>query len=96
MENERTQYPEIGKRLEELRLSYGEKNQSSWATKHDFGQTRYNNWEAGIRRIPLEAAELLSDRYGVTLDWIYRGKEDGLSESALKRLSSQRAINFTT
>lgn len=96
MEPERIEYPEIGARLAALRLAFEGAVQKEWAEKHSFSPSRYNNWEKGVRRISLEAAELLADRYGVTLDWIYRGRADGLSENSLKRISSHLAINLTT
>lgn len=87
MTNTRPQYPEIGQRLAELRLGLSDLNQADWAAQHGFSKTRYNNWETGERRTSLECAEYLADRYGLTLDWIYRGRSDGLSENVRKLLS---------
>lgn len=78
------EYVEIGKRLERVRVGFSGLSQKAWAEKHGFSVTQYNNWEKGTRRIPVDAAESLSDRYGLTLDAIYRGRLDGLSEKALK------------
>lgn len=77
---DRVEYPEIGNRLKRLRIAMSDLSQSAWATKHHFGVTQYNNWEQGVRRIPLEAAERLCERYSLTLDWVYRGRVDGLSD----------------
>lgn len=77
------QFEEIGARLRRLREQSG-LNQTAWADKHGFNRTQYNNWERGDRRIPLEHAEALCDAYGLTLDFIYRGRLDGLSEYARK------------
>lgn len=90
------QFEEIGIRLRELRRSFGGRSQAEWAALHGFRATQYNNWERGERRIPLESSELLADRYGLTLDWIYRGREDGLSQTARNTLSSHRAKTRTT
>ena len=79
-----TPYLDIGKRLEAIRLHFSGLNQRAWAEKHGFPQTRWNNWEKGVRRIPVDEAELLCQRYGLTLDAIYRGRLDGLSENARK------------
>ncbi|MGH1414858.1 MAG: helix-turn-helix domain-containing protein [Pelagimonas sp.] len=76
----------IGKRLEAIRLGFSEPSQKAWAEKHGFGATQYNNWEKGSRRIPVEAAEKLCDTYGLTLDAIYRGRLDGLSEKLMNML----------
>ena len=61
-------------------------NQKDWAQKHNFNQTRYNNWEKGIRRIPVDEAETLADLYSLDLDFIFRGRRSGLSEYARKVL----------
>lgn len=78
------EYVEIGKRLARVREGFSSMSQKDWAQKHGFSVTQYNNWEKGTRRIPVDAAESLSDRYGLTLDAIYRGRLDGLSEKASK------------
>lgn len=79
-------YAIIGQRLEALRVHFSDLKQAAWADKHGFGATQYNNWATGARRIPVENAERLCDLYGVTMDWIYRGKRDGLSENLRKVL----------
>ena len=79
-------YIEIGQRLEAIRVAFSDLSQKDWAKKHDFGASTYNNWVKGIRRIPVENAEKLCDLYGLDLDFIYRGKRDGLSENARKAL----------
>lgn len=75
-------YIEIGERLRVLRVGYSDMSQKDWAAKHGFSKTQYNNWESGVRRIPVESAERLCDTYGLTLDFVYRGRRDGLSENA--------------
>ncbi len=77
---------EIGARLAAIRQAFSDLSQKAWAEKHNFNQTQYNNWEKGARRIPVENAERLCSLYGLTLDFIYRGRRDGLSESAAKVL----------
>lgn len=79
-------YPDIGHRLSAIRRAFSDMTQQSWAEKHGFTPTQYNNWEKGTRRIPVEAAERLCEVYGLTLDFIYRGRRDGLSETASKSL----------
>jgi hypothetical protein len=87
MGKDQPQYLEIGLRLQALRLAYGEDMpQKAWAESHAFNATQYNNWESGVRRIPVDQAEKLADRYQLTLDWIYLSKRAGLSETSLKRL----------
>ena len=84
MANTATEYEDIGVRLASIRATFSDLSQKAWAEKHGFGLTQWNNWEKGTRRIPVEAAEKLSDLYGMTLDAIYRGRLDGLSENARK------------
>lgn len=74
----------IGQRLEAIRTGFSSLNQKDWALKHNFQPTQWNNWEKGARRITVPEAEKLSEIYGVTLDFIYRGRRDGLSEIASK------------
>jgi len=72
-------------------------DQTTWAKLNDFQRSQYANWDNGQRRIPIEAATVLCERYGVTLDWIYRGslagvapkvrEKYGLSEDAIATLS---------
>ncbi|AEM41432.1 Helix-turn-helix domain protein [Ketogulonicigenium vulgare WSH-001] len=80
------QYAEIGDRLEAIRKVFSDLNQKDWAEKHHFGHSTYNNWVTGIRRIPVESAEALCDLYGVDLDFIYRGRRDGLPDNLKKVL----------
>jgi DNA-binding transcriptional regulator YiaG len=80
-------YPEIAERLVQIRAAFGpETSQKEWAEKHGFNPTQVNNWEKGSRRIPVDSAEKLCETYGLTLDFIYRGRRDGLSERASKVL----------
>ncbi len=83
---DRPNYSEIGQRLAAIRMAFSDLSQKAWAEKNGFNPTQYNNWETGVRRITVDAAEVLMDRYGLTLDFIYRGRVDGLSEKALKAL----------
>jgi hypothetical protein len=83
---ERPLHPEIGQRLAAVRLAFSDLSQGAWAERHGFNPTQWNNWERGVRRIPVEAAEHLCEVYGLTLDFVYRGRRDGLSETASKVL----------
>lgn len=64
----------------------GSPSQADWAARNQFNATQLNNWVHGTRRIPIEHAEKLCECYGVTLDWVYRGRVDGLSETLRKVL----------
>lgn len=80
------QFVEVGERLKALRLAMGEPNQKAWAARHHFNATQYNNWENGVRRIPVDSAEALCAAYGISLDFIYRGRREGLPETLSKVL----------
>lgn len=82
-------HDEIAARLGQVRRAFSDMNRREWAEAQGFNVTQYKNWENGIRRIPIEAAEMLSDRYGLSLDFIYRGRLEGCSDSAIRRLSSR-------
>ena len=77
-------FAEIGARLLAVRTGFSDLGNKAWAAKHNFGETQYFNWEKGDRRITVDEAQKLADTYGLTLDWIYRGRRDGLSEKASK------------
>lgn len=79
-------YPEIGQRLAAIRQDFSALPQRAWAEKHNFQPTQWNNWEKGVRRIPIESAEKLCGLYGLTLAFIYLGRRDGLAETASKTL----------
>lgn len=77
---------DIARRLIAIREAFSDLNQKEWAAKHGFSQTQYNNWETGKRRITVDEAERLAELYGLTLDFVYRGRRDGLSDTASKKL----------
>lgn len=86
MSNVEPEYTDIAARLVSVRRAFSDLTQKDWAEKHQFNQTQYNNWERGLRRIPIDAAVQLCDLYGLTLDFIYRGRRDGLAERASKSI----------
>lgn len=79
-------YVEIGRRIESVRTGFTDLAQKEFASRHGFNVSQYNNWATGARRIPIEAAQKFALTYGLTLDWIYLGRRDGLSDSAAKVL----------
>lgn len=84
---------DIAKRLIALRDALG-KNQSAFAAMVEVSQPAMNNYEKGLRRPDLDVAIRIQVRTGVTLDWIYLGKRDGLPTRLLELLpdlSEQKA-----
>jgi DNA-binding XRE family transcriptional regulator len=47
----------------------------------------YNPFEKGTRKITLEVAEKICDRFGVSLDWIYRGNPALLPVEVYRKLA---------
>lgn len=76
---------DIARRLITLREALGH-NQSAFAALVEVSQPAMNNYEKGIRRPDLDVAINIQLRTGVTLDWIYLGKRDGLPGRLLERL----------
>lgn len=76
---------EIGRRLRYLRESQG-LAQATIAERINVARTRWNNWEVGVGRIPVDAAAQLVQIYGVTLDWIYLGREAGMPYDLMRKI----------
>lgn len=79
-------YMEIGARLRAVRTGFTDLTQAEFAKRHGFQKTQYNAWETGQNRITVDCAERLAASYGLTLDWIYLGRRDGLADRASKVL----------
>jgi transcriptional regulator with XRE-family HTH domain len=52
---------------------------------------RWSQYVTGTRRITIEVADKLCDRYNVTLDWIYRGDPSALPLALSKRMDTTQA-----
>lgn len=74
----------IGARLRSFRESLG-LSIKDFSAINNFGNTQYTNWETGVRRIPIEGAAHLREKYDLTLDYIYLGKESAHLQNALNR-----------
>lgn len=79
-------YAVIGSRLRACREAFTQDSVRGFASRLAVSPMTVSGWEVGARRIPVESAERYCDLFGVTLDWIYRGRRDGLSEMASKTL----------
>lgn len=55
-----------------------ELSQTEFCEAAGISQPRYSPFESGKRRLTLDAAMALVDRYNLTLDWLYRGDPSGL------------------
>lgn len=90
-------YIEIGGRLRAAR-EYLEPslNQKEFAKLNGFGATQFTNWESGHRRISVDAATKLEDRYGLTLDFIYLGRLRTLPHNIASALSESPLLNLVS
>jgi transcriptional regulator with XRE-family HTH domain len=86
--SESREFQEVGQRLRALRTGLG-MSQRELCSEHGFSPAQYNNWERGARRLSIEYAQKLCDSYGLTLDYIYRGRVDGLTINARKLTSGK-------
>ncbi len=67
----------IGERLRLTRACYG-LTQGEFAEGAGIARHTYNQYENGKKRPSLETATALCDAYGLTLDWIFHGRVEGL------------------
>jgi len=83
-------YPhrEIGERLRAIRSLTG-LSAKDFAAECGFGETQYANWESGYRRPLPENAAVLVDKFGVTMDFIYLGRDTTLPYNLRMDLSSR-------
>ncbi len=70
-------YQDIGSRLHSIRY-LTELNQKDFSSKCGFIPSKYNNWEKGERQIPVDKAIVITQIFGITLDYIYLGKTTAL------------------
>lgn len=76
----------IGERVRAMRVAFTSDSVRTFAKKMGVSAMAISSWETGSRRVTVESAERYCDLFGVTLDWIYRGRRDCLSEKASKIL----------
>ncbi len=76
---------EVGQRLILARNALGI-NQARLAAALKISAQRLSNYERGDRPLDLELAMELSRRYGVTMDYIYRGDPRGLPLEIFQRI----------
>lgn len=82
-------YVVIGNRLKDVRLAlHPELKIAEYTDMLKVNYTQYLNWESGLNRPQPHQAEVLCDKLGLTMDFIYRGIEAALPQSTVKALSS--------
>lgn len=88
-------YEAIGKRLVATRLALGFESQMEFAAAANISPQALNNYERGRSRPALEIALALCNRFGLTLDWIYRGDAGGLPHRLVQALTVTGALPFS-
>lgn len=68
----------IGLRLEAIRLATGYRTKTKFAETIGLSPQGYNSYASGSERIGVDAAIRVSNRFGASLDYIYRGLHVGL------------------
>jgi transcriptional regulator with XRE-family HTH domain len=61
-------------------------NQENYAALIRANRSALANWEAGHKRISLDAALIMREKFGLSLDFIYEGIEDALPMSLRNEL----------
>lgn len=79
----------VGRRLELTRQALGF-DQQTFAREAGLKASTYNQYETGKNMPQIVAAHALCDRYRLSLDWIYRGEMDGLSQRIHSAIASVR------
>jgi transcriptional regulator with XRE-family HTH domain len=85
----------IAERLEMVRNLLG-KSQKTFATGAGVAESTYSQYKTGKNVPDLDEAHKLCDRWGLTLDWIYRGDRRGLSpdlSSAIEAMQRARSVS---
>ncbi|MBI1202650.1 MAG: hypothetical protein GC182_09085 [Rhodopseudomonas sp.] len=87
---------EVADRLELTRRALGYPTQASFATAAGMTPQKWNNYVSKRGdRIPIDKALLLCQRFGLSLDWIYRGDMGALPVRLAKEIEVLRAGETT-
>ncbi len=82
-ENDESSLEHIAERLEWLRKHYG-LTQVEFADSLGFGKTQYNNWKSARQRLSLDGALKINTIYGTSLDFLFLGRLESLSDQMRK------------
>lgn len=69
----------VAARLRQLRFAVSGRNQTAFAAKIEMEPKRWNNFERGYPLSKDAAFSIIECFPDITLDWLFRGIEDGLS-----------------
>lgn len=85
----------VGQRLAQTRGALG-LNQTSAAQAFGVQRAAWNHYESGRRMLDIQLASEICQRWGVTLDWLYRGDKSGLTMRMVARLEDLLPVLKTT
>lgn len=91
MDNHSPFHPEaVGKRLIALR-TYRGKNRAEFAESVDIDATSYGRIEKGLKPLKADMAYRIAERWGVSMDYLYRGRltelPEALADNLMKNLT---------
>lgn len=77
----------IAKRLAATREATG-LNKSSFARMAGIWPNLYGQFESGKRVLTIGAAVKIANTHNVSLDWLYLGRTDGLSQAITRKIAA--------
>lgn len=82
--------PKLNNKLEEVRSSLG-LNKKEFALELNITQNSYTNYINGSRKVPIDIAVILANKYDVSMDWFISGNGD-IFESEFTSLINELTI----
>lgn len=83
---------EVGRRLTALRQHYG-KTRGEFAASVEIDPTSYGRIEKGLKPLKADMAFRIAERWGVSMDFLYRGRltelPSSLADSLMANLTSR-------
>lgn len=88
-------HPEaVGRRVAALRMHHG-LNQAEFAASVEIDPTSYGRIEKGTKPLKADMAYRIAERWGVSMDFLYRGRltelPPNLADSLMKNLTTPEA-----
>lgn len=80
--------PAVGERIRLLRDALG-MSQTDFAKQAGLERAAVATWERGAQRPGIPLAQKITDRYGVTLDWLFLGRTNTLRHDLAGLLSDK-------
>ena len=85
------EHAEVAVRIKLLRIAIFRDNQRAFAERIEVEYKRWNNYERGLPLSLQIAIQLIEHIPGLTLDWIFLGRTDGLSPALARELEKAMA-----